>query len=213
MTTISEWDNGWLRPTMRSMAKDAAEKIPFGGTVLDVGGNTGMFTEELVALVECNVFLFEPVRAYADHCSAKFRDRRNVVVERCALSDENGEITIYKDAENLGWNTIIKERADGMTPEAAPAIRFDDYAKAKGISRIDYIKIDTEGAEYKVLGGMLGTLKSLPKLPLIVCEVGWGVSHPYWEQEKSIFTAMFDIGYKPFSFDITHTQDVAFEPR
>jgi FkbM family methyltransferase len=212
MATMLEWDNGWLRPTMRSMAQDAAATVPDGGVVLDIGGNTGMFTEELLAVKDCKVFLFEPVQLYAEYCAKKFAGK-SVVVERAALGDATGEVTIYKDTENLGWNTIIREQGGHMTPEVVPMVRFDDYAAANGVTRIDYIKIDTEGAEYKVLGGMIETIKSLPKLPLIVCEVGWGVNHPYWEEEKKVFASVFDLGYKPFSFDITHTQDVTFEPR
>ena len=58
-----------------------------------------------------------------------------------------------------------------------------------------FIKIDVEGSEYMVLRGMLDSLKTWMPLPVILCEVGWGTSHPNWDEELKVFDELKEIGY------------------
>jgi hypothetical protein len=64
-----------------------------------------------------------------------------------------------------------------------------------------FIKVDVEGAEYKVFQGMLGSLRKWRPLPVILCEVGWGQSHPEWEEEMRVFAEMKRIGYSICDLD------------
>lgn len=104
-----------------------------------------------------------------------------------------------------------------MRPVDIEVKRFDSL----GITDIGLIKIDVEGAEYRVLTGMMEALKSLKHLPIIVVEVGWGKdSHPHWNRELAVFNDLFDLGYQAVDIDeekidienITSTQDVIFLP-
>ena len=83
-----------------------------------------------------------------------------------------------------------------------------------------FVKIDVEGAEYKVLGGMIGAMKNWNKLPVILCEVGWGRSHPHWDEETAVFEQMEKIGYSICDLDgslvdwknFEGTNDILFIP-
>jgi FkbM family methyltransferase len=193
------------------------------GTIIDVGANIGFFSLLLMEKVKFtgNAYLFEPVPNLANLCKMTFKDTPyKVQVFDCALSDENGEIQFYTDREgNIGWNTlVVGETASKMEKITVKAKTFDSL----GIKdRPSFIKVDVEGAEYKVFGGMLNSLKSWKPLPVILCEIGWGQSHPNWQQELSAFDELKKLGYDSYSMDkskiditsLKKTTDVLFLPR
>jgi Methyltransferase FkbM domain len=110
------------------------------------------------------------------------------------LSDRDTEEDIFIAGDgNLGWNTIVSQWATpGMTKARIRLKPFD----ACGIDVTPHlIKVDVEGAEYKVLRGMLGSFRKWHPLPVILCEIVCGQSHPAWEEEMSVFKEMKQLGY------------------
>lgn len=116
--------------------------------------------------------------------------------------DENNYIILWRnrDASNFGWNTIIEKQADkkNLDPIKVPLISFDSFfeksLEKKSIghlnenSSIRLIKIDTEGAEGKILKGMKKFLSNVSPLeiskkssnskitaPFLMIEFGWGI--------------------------------------
>ena len=83
-----------------------------------------------------------------------------------------------------------------------------------------FVKIDVEGAEYRVLRGMLPVLEQWPTKPAILCEIGWGTAHPEWQQELAAFDRLFALGYRATSLagepldvrTLSRTTDVLFVP-
>jgi acetyltransferase-like isoleucine patch superfamily enzyme len=84
-----------------------------------------------------------------------------------------------------------------------------------------FVKIDVEGAESKVLGGMLDAFEQWSPRPPVLCEIGWGQAHPHWQAELAVFTRMLDLGYRVYDIDgraldlarLTRTTDVLFLPQ
>ena len=70
-----------------------------------------------------------------------------------------------------------------------------DVPAAGVAERPDFIKIDVEGAEYRVLRGMLGSLARWHPKPVILCEVGWGRRHPQFAEEVAAFDDLAALGY------------------
>ncbi len=171
-----------------------------GNWILDVGCNTGMFVQSfLEEFPESSILGFEPVKVYYQYASALFKNNANVYLENYALGDFDGSGTIYVAQENIGWNTLIKEKTDGdnsQTEEQISVISFDKYLDYTGLDSVifDVVKIDTEGYEFKVINGMKHFLKK--QKPAIICEVAWGSEHPYWKEELEAFEFLFSIGYK-----------------
>lgn len=165
--------------------------------IFDIGANIGYFTLLLTERLNFkgSAYLFEPVPHLAELCKTTFSGVTfGVTVLDFGLSDMDAEEEIFiANNGNLGWNTLISQMA---TPDM---IKIRIRLKAFDSCGIDvtpsFIKVDVEGAEYKVFRGMLGSLRKWRPLPVVLCEVGWGQSHPAWEQEMSIFMEMKRIGY------------------
>ncbi len=196
------------------IADKALEYLPEGGVLIDVGANTGMFSELVLSKRRCIAYLFEPVTEYYSYTLEKFRMSPSITVENIALSDENGHFPLWIDCANLGWNTMEgSKQTPGMREILVKAVTFDQYASEHGIANIDVLKIDVEGAEYRVLTGMKQTLAKLKKKPVILCEFGWGPKgHPAWDKEVEIFEWLFQNGYQRFDYNVPGTSDVVILP-
>ena len=216
----------WFAPRRKTYDRLVGAVAPFvdrDGLVLDVGANIGYFTKIFGEQLgfRGTVHLFEPIPHLAELCRATLQDvPYTAVVHEFGLSDQDGEIEIFQAADgNLGWNTIVASKASaGMQPLNIQVRAFDTC----GIDGTpSFIKIDVEGAEYRVLAGMLGALESWSPRPTILCEVGWGSGHPDWAQELEIFERLAQLGYAPQSLDgqpvdvhsITRTTDLLFVPQ
>lgn len=190
--------------------------------IIDVGANIGFFSMRLLEKINFKgeAHLFEPIPNLVSRCRETFKEKPwKIHIYPYALGEEDGRATIFMAADgNIGWNTLEIEKTSGdMSPLEIPIKRFDRL----GINNIGLIKIDVEGAEYRVLAGMVETLKTLNPLPIIVVEVGWGKdSHPHWDRELAVFNDLFGLGYQAVDLNeekidienITSTQDVIFLP-
>jgi FkbM family methyltransferase len=191
-----------------------------GNWIVDVGCNTGAFIEcVLEKFPSAPVVGFEPVRRYCEYARSKFHTQSNVFIEDTALGDEDGADLIHVARQNIGWNTLVREKVDednAREVESIRIVRFDDWWARRGVARqdvkVDIVKIDVEGYEHKVLRGMMEFLKE--QKPVIACEVGWGCGHPHWEEELAAFEWLYSIGYNRGTEDrvkgLQETTDVVF---
>lgn len=190
--------------------------------IFDVGGNIGYFSLCLMQRLgfrgQC--YLFEPVPNLSKLCRQTFVDQPfNAQVFDYGLSDQDTTVELFiAQNGNIGWNTMIAEkRSATMAPIQIQVRRFDGI----GLDvRPQFIKIDVEGAEYLVLRGMMESLAKWQPLPLILCEIGWGMQHPNWNDELAIFAELKRLGYRicdlqraPIDVDkLARTTDVLFLP-
>lgn len=212
--SIDDWEK-IINKSVKISLKMLLPYIKDAKVFVDVGANIGAFTQNIIAnKPDITVHSFEPVSVYFQRCKQKFRTNKRIIVNNFALSDSAGKVQLFLDSENLGWNTMIKEKTSSdMKEETVNTITFDEYAEKNKIERIDIMKIDVEGSEFRVLKGMKKTLSKLSKKPVILCEIGWGYdSHPNWNEEVKVFEWLFSIGYKRFDYNVKGTRDVLFIP-
>jgi FkbM family methyltransferase len=146
------------------------QQIRPGDTVVDVGANIGWYTVIASRLVGENgrVIAFEP-----DPVNFRYLKRNveangctNVVLEQKALSTEAGTIQLHLNSKNMGMHsTALPQELSGGAIEVE-AVPLDDYLQ--NVEEVNFVKIDVEGAEGFVLGGMHQTLRSAPRLSLLV---------------------------------------------
>ena len=184
------------------------------GHVLDIGSNVGFFSEAILRNLNYkSVHLFEPSKEYLEYSRKSLSRYDNVYFNNYGLSNREETKTLLKCPDsNLGWNTfLVKDPyqpdsfVERMVKEECVLKELDDYE----IEKVDFIKIDVEGFENKVLeGGMKLILRHKPS---ILIEVGWGTRHPNWSDCEEQYNKLFDAGYKRVAFT-EHTEDILFEP-
>jgi FkbM family methyltransferase len=125
-------------------------------TFVDVGAQVGYFSATAAALVgpAGAVHSFEPD---PDCFSLLHRNAQAypwVRVHNSAVADFTGEASFYRSPKRgeSGWGTMFDE--DGERAKIGIGVRtLDSWMTAEGIGKIDVVKIDVEGAEYRVLAG------------------------------------------------------------
>ena len=133
---------------------------------VDIGGNKGLYTEEILRLSPlCKVVVFEPSISNSNLLHSKFSENANVTIEQKAVSNMNGEATLYSDIDGSGLASLTKRRLEHFDiafnhSEKTSVIRFEDYWISELDSEtIDFVKLDIEGHELDALNGFGEALK------------------------------------------------------
>jgi FkbM family methyltransferase len=182
--------------------------------ILDIGSNVGFFSEAIVKNTNYkSIHLFEPSKEYCEYSKNLLQKYNHIYFNNYGLSNTNDIQTLYKSPDtNIGWNTFLEKDPNqpngfyhNMIKEQCILKKLDDYE----IENVDFIKIDVEGFEDKVLEGGMRLISKYK--PYILVEVGWGTNHPNWNECEKQYNKLFDIGYKQLTFK-NHTEDILFEP-
>jgi FkbM family methyltransferase len=183
--------------------------IKEGDIVFDVGANIGEFTILLSHVVgpHGKVHAFEPVPETFQKLSqniAKSPLKNQVVLNRCALSDHLGNAKIYVPISDLPFSGDTEASLTGHTSvcwESQQVKCFDchldtldNYVEINHIDKIDFVKLDVEGAEMLVLRGMKNILQS-PSPPMLMLE-----AFPFWMKDfgfsvTNLFQLLTEYGY------------------
>ncbi|MEM7086974.1 MAG: FkbM family methyltransferase [Bacteroidota bacterium] len=133
--------------------------------VLDIGGHLGYFSclaASLASNGSVHVFEVDPKCITLIEQNSAINNFENIIINNMAVSNQNGLETIPV-MDNPNPSLVINSSESGIEVQA---IRIDDYIEKHGVVP-DFIKIDVEGAEWKVLQGM-STLLENAKLTLLV---------------------------------------------
>jgi FkbM family methyltransferase len=157
-------DSLWLltsqvyEPHETELAKTMVRK---GDVVLDIGANIGYFTLIFARLVggKGRVFAFEPdpENFALLKKNIEINGYKNVVPIQKAVSNKTGTIKLFISKYNNGDHRIYDSH-DGSAPIKVGVTRLDDYFRGYR-GKIDFIKMDIQGAEPGALLGMKRLLK------------------------------------------------------
>jgi len=150
-----------------------------GATLLDVGANVGMYTVFAALARRANVFAFEPEsQNYAVlNENIRINDLGDQVLAVCAgLSDRPGIERLFLSAAVPGGSchSLGAEVGFDLAPrpaafaQGAIALCPDELVQEGQLPVPDYIKIDVDGFEHKVLKGLNATLRDARVRSLIV---------------------------------------------
>ena len=223
--SLAEWERHHAANVVQEVER-VLPHIPDGGAFIDVGANLGLFTETILrARPNCRAWLFEPVQELYGLCKARFGNNPQVVVENFALAHENTRTVIWKARHNPGGNSLVHDlmfdRRDvaEVTPktvhdeEEIECRVFDQYAAQQGIGRVDFIKTDTEGFDYRVLEGMLGFIAGCHPRPVILSELMEEAYHPHWDEQLRIVERLYALGYRRVDLaSMKKIDDILFVP-
>lgn len=137
-----------------------------GHTILDIGAHIGLFSTIAAkkAGQSGKVYAFEPAPATIPvlHQTIRINGlRRNVVPVQQAMGAETGHITFYvsnDEADNSNSLVAYKEdrKLNGVKVEMNT---IDNFVQERQIRRVNFLKIDVEGAEFDTLHGGIETFK------------------------------------------------------
>jgi FkbM family methyltransferase len=74
----------------------------------------------------------------------------NLIIEEAAVGINNGEITFNIDTKS-SINSSAFYTSENSQTITCKSINLNDYIKTNNIEKIDYLKIDCEGAEYEII--------------------------------------------------------------
>jgi len=132
--------------------------------IIDIGAHFGLFSVFMSKLLGGKVFSFEPTPS-TTKILKKFiklnKVENSVEVIQAAASDSSGKSIFYiNPEEGAVGNSLVKAGEINQIAKGyeVDVIRLDDFVDTKKI-KIDFIKIDAEGAELHVLKGAEKILK------------------------------------------------------
>lgn len=190
-----------------------------GAVCIDVGANIGVYSSVMARLVghAGAVHAFEPVCHVRQKLLANVQLNGHswIEVNECALGDGNDILEMHQVNEGefrSGTSSFVKnENFSQMGPEKFTTIRvtvktLDRYVEDCCLDKIDFVKLDVEGFELKVLLGGEATIDRYG--PTILMEYD-SVRHGH---DAAAFIEFFErLQYETYEF-ITFDQKLALIP-
>jgi FkbM family methyltransferase len=141
-----EWQRGRFDETLRLDYPLSSDSV-----VLDVGGYRGDWTRSIVARYQPHVYVFEPVPEFFEKLEREFSANPKVRLLPFALGDRD-----YSESISLQADGSSLFRAGEATCEVM--VRdIRGFLDSEGLDRIDLVKINIEGGEFRLLRRMLDT--------------------------------------------------------
>jgi len=153
------------KPTTKILLREVAKPV-----VVDIGCNVGDFVSEILLVSkEADLLCFDISPEYeailhSAHPSA------NIQFFNLGLSDRSGFSTIVSK-KNLDRKAHLNYDAQSIFQGDGEKVRIstlDEALSSLHLSRIDILKIDTEGFDFKVL---LGSHETLQKTQIVIFEI------------------------------------------
>jgi FkbM family methyltransferase len=140
-----------------------------GDTVLDCGANVGVFTTEALKAGAKLVVAIEPAPENLECLRRNFAaevESGRVIIYPKGVWDKDDFLPLNVDAHNSAADTFVLHPPNAeMTTQKLPLTTIDNLVSELHLERVDFIKMDIEGAEPKALAGARETLaKFHPRL-------------------------------------------------
>ncbi|MFN3975386.1 MAG: FkbM family methyltransferase [Dehalococcoidia bacterium] len=178
-----------------------------GGVFVDVGANIGLYSLFASRLVgESGVVLaLEPSEREFHRLQENIVLNRaqNIRARRVAASNEIGAVSLMvASGETPGLNSLGPFGLEGTVldhVETVPAKPLDTLVEEESLQRVDFIKIDVEGAELKVLQGAQGVLHRFR--PTLLVELQDRTLRMQGATAQQVWDFLVDRGYRILRFD------------
>jgi FkbM family methyltransferase len=167
--------------------------------VLDIGANVGTTTIAFArARPRGRVFAFEPSHAMRSSLEANvsINGLRNVEIVPIGLGDEASTFVLVEEMPGNPGSSYLSGASDGAGERVATK-RLDDWL-GSGTS-VDFIKMDVEGFEKKVLLGAERTLRMWH--PKIVLELNGPALERQGTSRGEVVAFLAALGYRCFIFE------------
>ncbi|MGY2052455.1 FkbM family methyltransferase [Methylobacterium sp. JK268] len=153
-----------------------AERLRPDCVFLDVGANIGAYTLFVAGLSGpgARILAVEPQPDIFDKLAYNIAQNPfgTVKAVACAIADKAGELTLFVDQRNSGESSLKVVGTNEGAAIRVPAVTLLDLVTGEGLTRIDAIKLDVEGAEDLILEPFLRRAPRALHPSLIILEDG-----------------------------------------
>lgn len=152
-----------------------------GDICFDVGANYGWYASMFAkhAGTSGQVHAFEPLPDLYERLQANMalaKTNGNVFLNQMALGNETKAVTIYTFPElTTGHNSLSPMGQENHVAVDVPMATMNSYLADNKIERVDFLKIDIEGAELLFLEGAEALFK-LERPPVLLAEMALNTS-------------------------------------
>ncbi|MCX6170068.1 MAG: FkbM family methyltransferase [Ignavibacteriales bacterium] len=130
-------------------------------TFLDIGAYLGDFTESLLqSNPNLKGYIFEPTSENFKILTEKFKNNSSIEIFNVALDSDAGEKDFFV-IEDASQNSLLNfESANSiLTKTKVKTETVDAFLSSRNnISNLDFVKIDTQGLDLRILNGAVGTI-------------------------------------------------------
>ncbi|WP_336485597.1 FkbM family methyltransferase [Methylobacterium nigriterrae] len=130
-------------------------RLPADCVFLDIGSNIGAYALFVAAFAgpRARILAVEPQPDVFDRLTYNIAQNPfgTVKAVACAVADKSGELTLFIDPRNRGESSLKIVGTNEGAQIKVPAVTLLDLVRNEGITRIDAVKLDVEGAEDLIL--------------------------------------------------------------
>jgi len=159
-----------LAEQQRQIYTGGIHAVHSGDIVLDCGANVGVFTRVALDAGARVVVAIEPAPENLEALRRNFKDEiaaGRVLVYPKGVWDRDEILTMRRDPTNTAADSFVMIRDQTSASLQLPLTTIDRLVQELKLERVDYIKMDIEGAETKALAGGRETLgRYHPRLSL-----------------------------------------------
>jgi FkbM family methyltransferase len=166
-------------------------------TFVDVGANIGAYSIGLSPFLnKGKIISFEPNPRAIQYLEENIRHNKlkNITVNRLGLSDNLEKATLYNTSNLTTASLNVIKNSDQK--EETSLITLDKYCKDNNIDKIDILKIDIEGHEYKAIKGAVEIITK-SKSMVLVAEINDCTLHT-GHSKQELFEFIVSLGFNAF---------------
>lgn len=172
----------------RLTKKIIKEVVSTNSNCIDVGCHKGEILDEIISSApNAYHFAFEPIPLFFENLKTKYNNYNNITFLPFALADKNGTASFNYVKNAPAYSGLNKREYAQKQPDIqeinVEIKRLDDLIPEN--VKIDFIKIDVEGAELGVLMGAKRIIED--NKPVIIFESGIGASDYYGTSPENVF--------------------------
>jgi FkbM family methyltransferase len=211
---FSEWTTWFYGSQDRAIHSWVVKNAQPDWVAFDVGMNFGYYACLLASLCK-EVHGLEPVGWLAARARAniELNGFRNVAISELALSDHTGTAQLnLPDPTDPNWGTSsLVHKSSSQTAVAEVQLEtLDGYCAAHQITRLDFVKVDVEGAEHLVFRGAQKTLERLR--PTLVFEYNAESGAEAYRLLQQMGYGLFDMQRRPITLEDGPLPDILAVP-
>jgi FkbM family methyltransferase len=192
-----DYQTYFWEPTTTRLVEKLVPGIQHGVIAGSHIGLTVLFARKAMGLPGV-IHTFEPIPHLYEISKENFKlnqELGEIILNKKAIGDVPGHVTMTRD--RIRSRILVNGANPKRLPtEEVPIVTLDMYCTEKNIESVDFVFLDVEGYEYKVLQGMEGVLKKEPPKDII-----YEISFPYkdnLEAARTIENYLKNFGYSFF---------------